>query len=29
VYSRKVKDVMLELVDLKIPTDKYTEVKEN
>ena len=28
VYSRKVKDVMLELVDLKIPTDKYTEIKE-
>jgi len=28
VYSRKVKDVMLEILSLEIPIDKYTEVKE-
>ena len=27
VYSRKLKDVLLVIPDLKIPTDKYTEVK--
>ena len=28
VFSRKVKDVMLEISNLEVPTDKYTEVKE-
>ena len=28
IFSRKVKDVISEISDLEIPTDKYTEVKE-
>ena len=28
VFTRKVKDVLSEISDLEIPTDKYTEVKE-
>ena len=28
VFSRKLKDVLLEIPNLEIPTDKYTEVKE-
>ena len=28
VYSRKVRDVMSEISNLEVPTDKYTEVKE-
>ena len=28
IFSRKVKDVMLEIINLEVPIDKYTEVKE-
>ena len=28
VFSRKVKDLMLEISNLEVPTDKYTEVKD-